>query len=106
MFYTKKNTANSETDNIFRLMEKQGFFSKTHFLLENMVFPGKGKHKSLKLCLQIPVMVRSGGVTAQVIQGNITTENGVIHIVDRMLGFVYYSVREQLEEDSKEGLTR
>jgi len=41
-------------------------------------------------------MVRSGGVTAEIVRGNITVDNGVIHFIDRMLGFVYYSVRESI----------
>ena len=45
------------------------------------------------------VSVSSGGVTAQIIRGNITVENGVIHIIDRMLGFIYNTAIEQIGED-------
>jgi hypothetical protein len=33
-------------------------------------------------------------------RGNITVRNGVIHIIDRMFGFVYNSAREQISQDA------
>ena len=46
------------------------------------------------------VSVSSGGVTAEIIQGNITLNNGVLHIIDGMLGFVYNTALEQIEQDA------
>ena len=47
------------------------------------------------------VSVSSGGVTAQIIRGNITLANGVLHVIDRMLGFVYNTAIEQIGQDAK-----
>ena len=45
-------------------------------------------------------MVTSGGVSAMIERGNITVANGVIHIIDRMLGFVYNTAIEQIDHDA------
>ena len=50
--------------------------------------------------LLFAVSVSSGGVTAEIIQGNITLNNGVLHIIDRMLGFVYNTAIEQIGQDA------
>ncbi|XP_061190363.1 uncharacterized protein LOC133198258 [Saccostrea echinata] len=48
------------------------------------------------------VYVNSDGVSAAIIEGNITVTNGVVHVVDQLLGFVYNNVREQiLQEGTK-----
>jgi hypothetical protein len=46
------------------------------------------------------VYVSSGGVTSEITMGNITVNNGVIHVCDTLLGYVYYTVRQQIAEDS------
>ncbi|XP_052083863.1 fasciclin-1-like [Mytilus californianus] len=46
------------------------------------------------------VYVNSGGVTSAITMGNITVNNGVIHVCDRLLGFIYNTVRQQISEDS------
>ncbi|CAG2215853.1 unnamed protein product [Mytilus edulis] len=44
--------------------------------------------------------VNSGGVTSAITLGNITVNNGVIHVCDRLLGFIYNTVRQIYQEDS------
>jgi len=46
------------------------------------------------------VYVNSGGVTSEITMGNITVNNGVIHVCDTLLGYVYNTVRQQITEDS------
>ncbi|XP_033725389.1 fasciclin-1-like [Pecten maximus] len=48
------------------------------------------------------VYVNSEGVDAAIVQGNITVYNGVVHVVDQLLGYVYHSVRETITQDSPE----
>ncbi|XP_014771688.1 periostin [Octopus bimaculoides] len=45
------------------------------------------------------VSVFSGDSTANIIIGNISVSNGVIHVVDRMLGYVFNSVMEEIRND-------
>lgn len=47
-----------------------------------------------------PVYVMSEGVNAEVTFGNITVANGVLHVVDSILGFKYNSALQQVEMDS------
>ena len=51
--------------------------------------------------LFVAVSVSSGDVTAQIVRGNITVANGVIHVIDRLLGFVYNSALEQIQQDTQ-----
>ena len=53
------------------------------------------------LVLFVAVSVSSGDVTAQIVRGNITVANGVIHVIDRLLGFVYNSALEQIQQDTQ-----
>ncbi|OWF39283.1 fasciclin-1-like [Mizuhopecten yessoensis] len=46
------------------------------------------------------VYVNSEGVDASIVRGNITVYNGVIHVVDHLLGYVYNSVRETITQES------
>ena len=46
------------------------------------------------------VYVNSGGVTSEITMGNITVNNGVIHVWDTLLGYAYNTVRQQIAEDS------
>ena len=46
------------------------------------------------------VYVNSGGVTSEITMGNITVNNGVIHVCDTLLGYVYNTVHQQIAEDS------
>lgn len=48
----------------------------------------------------LSVYVNSDGVSAAIIEGNITVSNGVVHIVDQLLGFVYNNIREQIQQES------
>ena len=57
-------------------------------------------HIKIFLFFYLSVLVSSGGVTAQITRGDITMGNGVIHIIDRMLGFVYNTAVEQIAEDA------
>ncbi|CAG2195704.1 unnamed protein product [Mytilus edulis] len=50
--------------------------------------------------IHITFYVNSGGVTSAITLGNITVNNGVIHVCDRLLGFIYNTVRQQISEDS------
>mgnify|MGYP003691386647 CR=1 FL=1 len=47
------------------------------------------------------VSVSSEGVTASIVEGDIPVANGVVHVVDQLLGFVYNNVREQIQVESK-----
>ncbi|XP_025082333.1 fasciclin-1-like [Pomacea canaliculata] len=42
------------------------------------------------------VFVSSGAVTAQVVHGNITAKNGVVHFVDSLLGYVYNTALDEI----------
>lgn len=46
------------------------------------------------------VFVNSGGVTAEIKKGNVTVTNGVIHVCDTLLGYIYNTVRQQIAVDS------
>ena len=46
------------------------------------------------------VSVSSEGVTASIVEGDIPVANGVVHVVDQLLGFVYNNVREQIQVES------
>lgn len=43
--------------------------------------------------------VEGGGVNATVIQPDLAAENGVIHIIDRVLGVPYTTVLDKLRTD-------
>lgn len=43
--------------------------------------------------------VEGGGVNATVIQENIAATNGIIHIIDRVLGVPYTTVLDKLQQD-------
>ncbi|XP_061190847.1 uncharacterized protein LOC133198963 [Saccostrea echinata] len=45
------------------------------------------------------VYVNSGGVSADITEGNVTVTNGVVHVVDQLLGFVYNNIREQIQRE-------
>ncbi|XP_062591198.1 uncharacterized protein LOC134252705 isoform X1 [Saccostrea cucullata] len=45
------------------------------------------------------VYVNSDGVSAAIVEGNITVSNGVVHVVDQLLGFVYNNIREQIQRE-------
>ncbi|PVD36338.1 hypothetical protein C0Q70_03317 [Pomacea canaliculata] len=42
------------------------------------------------------VFVSGGAVTAQVVQGNITAMNGVVHFIDTLLGYVYNTALDEI----------
>ncbi|XP_070178642.1 fasciclin-1-like isoform X4 [Littorina saxatilis] len=42
------------------------------------------------------VFVSSGGVTAQVVRGNITCRNGAIHFIDTLLGYKYNTAKDEI----------
>lgn len=45
------------------------------------------------------VTVEGGGVNATVITANIAATNGIIHIIDRVLGVPYTTVLDKLRTD-------
>lgn len=45
------------------------------------------------------VTVEGGGVNATVITANIAATNGIIHIIDRVLGIPYTTVLDKLRTD-------
>ncbi|GFG33414.1 hypothetical protein Cfor_04085, partial [Coptotermes formosanus] len=47
----------------------------------------------------ITVTVEGGGVNATVVEPNIAATNGFVHIIDRVLGVPYTSVKEKLQSD-------
>ncbi|XP_052261355.1 uncharacterized protein LOC127865553 isoform X1 [Dreissena polymorpha] len=84
-------------------------YIKMHYLPDNAVFTSYLEHqesyqtadtqtRAIFMRSNEKMLVRSGGVTAQITQGNITVQNGVIHLIDRMLGYVYFNVREQIND--------
>ncbi|XP_062597812.1 uncharacterized protein LOC134259226 isoform X2 [Saccostrea cucullata] len=46
------------------------------------------------------VYVYSGGSGAAIMEGNITLSNGVVHVVDQLLGLVYNTIRDQIQKES------
>ena len=53
----------------------------------------------IKIGNNITLTVEGGGVNATVIEPNIAATNGFIHIIDRVLGVPYTSVKEKLKSD-------
>lgn len=47
----------------------------------------------------VTLTVEGGGVNATVIEPNIAATNGFVHIIDRVLGVPYTSVKEKLQSD-------
>jgi uncharacterized surface protein with fasciclin (FAS1) repeats len=47
----------------------------------------------------VTVTVEGGGVNATVVLSNIAATNGVVHILDRVLGVPYTTVKEKLQSD-------
>lgn len=47
----------------------------------------------------LTVTVDGGGVNATIVTANIAATNGVIHIIDRVLGIPYTTVYEKLKSD-------
>ncbi|XP_021919036.1 fasciclin-1 isoform X2 [Zootermopsis nevadensis] len=47
----------------------------------------------------VTLTVEGGGVNATVIEPNIAATNGFVHIIDRVLGLPYTSVKEKLQSD-------
>nr|XP_022909575.1 fasciclin-1-like [Onthophagus taurus] len=45
-------------------------------------------------------MVEGGGVMANIVQPDIAASNGVIHVIDRVLGFPYTTIFDKLKYDS------
>ncbi|KAK3598511.1 hypothetical protein CHS0354_001050 [Potamilus streckersoni] len=45
--------------------------------------------------------VIGGDVSAAVLQGNITVFNGVVHVIDRIFGYAYFTAMEQINADAK-----
>ncbi|GAB1606581.1 transforming growth factor-beta-induced protein ig-h3-like [Argonauta hians] len=45
------------------------------------------------------VSVISGESTANIVLGNLTVGNGVVHVVDKLLGYVFNTVMEQIRND-------
>jgi len=53
----------------------------------------------LKIGNNITLTVEGGGVNATVVEPNIAAINGFVHIIDRVLGVPYTSVKEKLQSD-------
>ncbi|KAL3884353.1 hypothetical protein ACJMK2_024499 [Sinanodonta woodiana] len=45
--------------------------------------------------------VIGGDVSAAVLQGNITVFNGVVHVIDRIFGYAYFTAMEQINADAQ-----
>nr|XP_011435844.1 fasciclin-1 isoform X1 [Crassostrea gigas] len=84
---------------------------QAHYIPNRAVFTNCISHnegatnaKGLPITFRKPsgynVYVNSDGVSAAIIEGNITVSNGVVHIVDQLLGFVYNNIREQIQQES------
>jgi Fasciclin domain len=57
---------------------------------------------NLAPCVFVPVTVyvSNNCVQAKITQGNITALNGVIHMIDHILGFVYLDAFTQIQRDT------
>ena len=53
----------------------------------------------IKIGNNITLTVEGGGVNATVVEPNIAATNGFVHIIDRVLGVPYTSVKEKLQSD-------
>ena len=53
----------------------------------------------IKIGNNITLTVEGGGVNATVVVPNIAATNGYVHIIDRVLGVPYTSVKEKLQSD-------
>lgn len=53
----------------------------------------------IKIGSNITLTVEGGGVNATVVEPNIAATNGFVHIIDRVLGVPYTSVKEKLQSD-------
>ena len=84
---------------------------RAHYIKNEVMFTtyvnhNKGFYNANNLALTIrkpfeyKVYVNSGGVTSEITMGNITVNNGVIHVCDTLLGYIYNTVRQQIAEDS------
>lgn len=84
---------------------------QAHYIPNRAVFTNCISHnegatnaKGLPITFRKPsgynVYVNSDGVSAAIIEGNITVSNGVVHVVDQLLGFVYNNIREQIQQES------
>ncbi|KAL5019551.1 hypothetical protein ScPMuIL_002443 [Solemya velum] len=77
-------------------------FIFTSWVQHNHGYPNTvGSLVTFRKPLQDKIFVYSGGVSAEIVYGNITVNNGVIHVVDTLLGFIYYTCLEQIEKDAK-----
>ena len=43
------------------------------------------------------VFVSKGGVTAEIVRGNITCMNGALHFIDTLLGYIYNTAKDEIE---------
>ncbi|KAK3094568.1 hypothetical protein FSP39_003488 [Pinctada imbricata] len=86
---------------------------RSHFIKDRVVFTSYVNHnEGFTSALGQPMtfrkpypwqaLVNSFGVSAEIKRGNITVENGVLHIVDQLLGFVYNNIREQITVDGRQ----
>ncbi|XP_068082628.1 fasciclin-1 [Anabrus simplex] len=71
---------------------------------KNMVPTAADHHKKLYFNVVTrennqTLTVEGGGVNATVIQPNIAATNGIVHIIDRVLGVPYTTVQEKLQTD-------
>ncbi|XP_050311264.1 fasciclin-1 isoform X2 [Anthonomus grandis grandis] len=92
---------------------------KMHVVLDQKLFVESAKEKNNMQVYQVPTMakgrnlyfnvlsnrtnttmiVEGGGVTATVIQPDLAAKNGIIHVINRVLGIPYANVLEKLQTD-------
>ncbi|XP_076439130.1 fasciclin-1-like [Babylonia areolata] len=58
---------------------------------------GEGQIIFRKNMAREAVFVNSGGVTAQIVRGNITCTNGAVHFIDTLLEYVYNTARDEID---------
>ncbi|KAJ8311336.1 hypothetical protein KUTeg_010691 [Tegillarca granosa] len=69
-------------------------------------YPAGSNTKDNRVIIRKPnldhVYVNSLRVTAEITNGNLTCRNGVVHIIDKLLGYVFYSVREEISKYARQ----
>ncbi|XP_050398114.1 transforming growth factor-beta-induced protein ig-h3 [Patella vulgata] len=96
-------------EEIRSLPQKLALIIKQHVILDKVIYTSYVYHNEgfnamygrnlFKKNTGDKVYISGGGVNAEITKGNMTVQNGAIHIIDSVLGFVYNTAREQIQLD-------